>query len=193
MDAFNASKQKLSLAHELPLVKFICRSADHSLPLSRSEVKCYADAMIQQEKGDTIDDKYHVADLWMDSFLMRHHEKLGTFWGRSLDTQRVKCLNPVAVEHWFTLVKKYIVDKGILPENIYGMDESGFSPADQSVRWVIGWKGTKTQHRSGTANRENVTALVKICADGTTIALTVIFKAKSFQKTWGDNNVAGAS
>lgn len=84
MDAFNASKQKLSLAHELLLVKFICESADCSLPFSQSEVKRYADAMIQQEKGDN---KHHVADSWMDSFLVRHHEKLGTFWGRSLDTQ----------------------------------------------------------------------------------------------------------
>ena len=193
MDAFNVSKQKLSLAHELLLVEFICESADHGLPPSRSEVKRYADALIQQEKGDAFDDMHCVADSWMDSFLVRHHENLGTLWGRSLDTQQAKCLNPVAVEHWFALVKKYIVDKGILPENIYGMDESGFPPADQSVRQVIGQKGTKTQHQSGTANRENVTVLVPICADGSTIAPTIIFKAKSFQKTWHNNNVAEAS
>jgi len=69
------------------------------------------------------------------------------------------------VKHWFErIVKEEYVNKGILPENTYGMDESGFPPAAARTQQVIGWCGTKTQHMQGTANHENVTALVTICA-----------------------------
>ncbi|KAF9524941.1 hypothetical protein CPB83DRAFT_725609, partial [Crepidotus variabilis] len=57
----------------------------------------------------------------------------------------------------------------IKPGNIYGMDESGFPPSHQGVERVVGRRGTKTQHKTGSANRENVTVLVTICADGTAL------------------------
>ncbi|KAJ7439297.1 hypothetical protein FB451DRAFT_985330, partial [Mycena latifolia] len=57
----------------------------------------------------------------------------------------------------------------IKPENIYGMDESGFPPSNQGRQRVVGRRGTKTQHKAGSANHENVTVLVTICADGTTL------------------------
>ncbi|KIJ34366.1 hypothetical protein M422DRAFT_137152, partial [Sphaerobolus stellatus SS14] len=41
--------------------------------------------------------------------------------------------------------------------------------------------GTKTQHKQGSANRENVTALVTICAEGTVLQPTIIFKHKNLQ------------
>ena len=76
--------------------------------------------------------------------------------------------------------------------NIYGMDESGFPAMDQGTKQVVGRVGNKVQHKSGTANRENVTALVTICADGTTIPPLIIFKARKLMDTWFDNNVVDA-
>ena len=102
-------------------------------------------------------------------------------------------MNPETKKKWFELVDEFIVKAGVSPENIYGMDESGFPPSDQGVRRVIGGRGTKTQHAQGGANRENVTVLVTICADGTTVSPMIIFKAKNFQVRWRNDNVAGAS
>ena len=91
------------------------------------------------------------------------------------------------------MVKEHYIAKGIKIENTYGMDESGFPPeASQTYRVIGGW-GTKTQHKQGNANRENVTALVTICADGTTLRPTIVFKGKNFVKNWANNNVSGAS
>jgi len=91
------------------------------------------------------------------------------------------------------VVKEHYIAKGIKIENTYGMDESGFPPEASQTHRVIGGRGTKTQHKQGNANRENVTALVTICADGTTLRPTIIFKGKNFMKNWADNNVSGAS
>ncbi|KZP22653.1 DDE-domain-containing protein, partial [Athelia psychrophila] len=76
---------------------------------------------------------------------------------------------------------------------VYGMDESGFPPSNQGTSRVIGRRGTKTQHKQGSANRENVTAIVTICADGTTLAPTIIFKGHNFMTKWADDNVSHAS
>ena len=73
------------------------------------------------------------------------------------------------------------------------MDESGFPPSNQGQQKVIGRRGTKTQHKQGGADRENVTAIVTICADGTVLNPTVIFKGKNIMAKLGDNNVASAS
>lgn len=91
------------------------------------------------------------------------------------------------------MVKENIVDAGILPGNIYGMDESRFPPSDQGTQHVIGRRGTKTQHAQGSADRENVTAIITICADGTVLKPSIIFKGQNIMKKWGDNNVSGAS
>ncbi|KIJ25875.1 hypothetical protein M422DRAFT_138824, partial [Sphaerobolus stellatus SS14] len=57
---------------------------------------------------------------------------------------------------------------------------------------VIGHRGTKVQHKQGTANRENVTVLVTICGDGTFIPPTIIFKGKKIQQGWNKDNITHA-
>ncbi|KAJ3505468.1 hypothetical protein NLJ89_g7400 [Agrocybe chaxingu] len=92
-------------------------------------------------------------------FLDRHRDELQTHWSWPLATERATSLNWEAVKHWFVeIVKKEIHDRKIEPHNIYGMDESGFPPSDQGVQHVIGHRGSKIQHKAGSANRENVTA-----------------------------------
>ncbi|KAE9402187.1 hypothetical protein BT96DRAFT_780438, partial [Gymnopus androsaceus JB14] len=73
-------------------------------------------------------------------------------------------------------------------ENMYGMDESGFLPSNQGCQRVLGRRGTKTQHKQGNANRENVTVIVTICGDGTTLKPTIIFKGKNFIVSISDNS-----
>lgn len=185
-----ASRQKVTPAEECILVTFIKESADIGFPLNHTSIEIFANAILHARLGSEYEP---VGPSWIYTFLARHHDKLQTHWSRPLDTQRARALNPEAVKHWFSLVKQWIVDNGILPKNIYGMDESGFPPALQGRQRVVGARGTKTQHKQGGANRENVTALVTICADGTTVKPMVIFKGKNLMKAWFSNNVTKAT
>ena len=133
-----------------------------------------------------------VGHNWVDRFLIRHHACIGTLWSKPLDTQQAKYLNEQAVKDWYQLIKKHIVDAGILPENIYAMDESGFPPSNQGTQRVVSRKGNKVQHKQGGASRENVTALDTICATGEVLQPTVIFKGKNLKKLWLQNNTAKA-
>ena len=84
------------------------------------------------------------------------------------------------------------MNAGIAPENVYGMDESGFPTAYRGKAKVIRARGTKTQHKQGGADRENITAVITICADGSTVRPLLIFKGKKMNKSWFNNNVSDA-
>ncbi|KAL5530820.1 hypothetical protein ACEPAF_7078 [Sanghuangporus sanghuang] len=73
------------------------------------------------------------------------------------------------------------------------MDESGFPPSDNSKCYVVGTRGKKNQYMQGGANRENVTAIVTICADGSYIKPLVIFKGQNIYSKWLQNNVINAN
>ena len=73
------------------------------------------------------------------------------------------------------------------------MDESGFQPSGQGRRRVVARRGTKNAYKQGGADRENVTVIVTICADGTVLKPSVIFKCSRLPQDWTENNVAGCS
>ncbi|KLO06903.1 hypothetical protein SCHPADRAFT_837394, partial [Schizopora paradoxa] len=104
-------------------------------------------------------------------------------WSKPLDVLRAEALNPEAVSHWFGLVEELVIKRGIKPSNIYGMDESGFQLSFNTKQRVVGRKGAKVQHKQGHTDRENVTVIVTICANGTYLHPTIIFKGANFIST----------
>jgi len=188
---FNGTKKKLTDVEEAVLVDHVLEQADRGFPFSHKTLAKAANAILEA-RGNTLIKP--LGKGWVSRFLIRHCKRLQTHWSKALDTARANNLNRPVVTHWFrSVVKKHYVDAGILPENTYGMDESGFLPEASQKTRVIGARGTKTQHMQGTACRENVTALVTICADGTALRPTVIFKARKFQRSWINNNFTKAS
>jgi Tc5 transposase DNA-binding domain len=189
MSAFNATKQKLSPAEERVLLDHILASADRGFPMTFSTVVAHANCILKSRNGEAINPESN----WVHRFRDRHNDELQAHWSKPLDTQRAQSLNPAAVEAWFGLVKEFVADKNIRKEDIYGMDESGFPPSDQGTQRVLGRRGTKTQHKQGSGERENVTAIVCICADGTVLRPAIIYKGKNMMAKYGENNVSGAS
>lgn len=220
ISAFNAGKQKLTPVEERIIVDDIKESADRGFPLVHSRVVAHANSIISaRPKGHTLKDLIKPTSNWMDRFLIRHHDELQTHWSKPLDTKRGQALNPTAVHDWFHNIVKPVLDQGtymrlvvssflvqgattlfthkysagIEARDIYAMDETGNTPGDERCERVIGRKGTNTQHKQGGADRENITTLVTVCADGSVLKPCVIFKGKNFQKRWAEGNVANAS
>lgn len=189
IQAFNTSKLKLTVAEEDTLVQLVELSADWSNPLTYETIAKYANEIGRARVGPSFTP---VGKNWVCRLLERRRDQLQTYWSKPLDTQRARSLNPEAVKHWFELVKREIVDAHIMPENIYGMDESGFPPSNQGTSRVIGRRGNKMQHKQGGSNRENATGLIGICADGTAIRPLIIFKSEYMYQSWFNNNVANA-
>ena len=188
--AFVAMRQKLTPAEENTLVEYALACSDRGFPITHSQLVTFANEILEARIGS---DYEPVGKNWTDRFIERHHQSLQMHWSKPLDSKRARALNPNIIKHWFELVKEFIPDLNVKPENIYGMDESGFPPSDQGRQRVIGRRGKHVQHKQGGADRENVTAIVTICADGTTLKPTIIFKGTNFMTKWGNNNISGAS
>lgn len=151
MAEFNASKQKLSPKEERVLVDHVLASADRGFPMSHAAIVAHANSILKSRGGELISTESN----WSDKFATRHWDELQTYWSKALDRQRAQGLNETAVAEWFELVKEHIVDQDILPENVYGMDESGFVTSDTGRQKVFGRRGAKMQHKQGGADRDH--------------------------------------
>jgi hypothetical protein len=183
-------QQNLTAAEESILVDFLMQSADRGFPQSRRNITQYTNLICNNRLGK---DCMWIGDTWVGWFLERHCDRLQMHWSKPLDTQRAQSMNPEAKKKWFELLEEFVVKAGIRSEDLYGMDETGCPPSDQGTERVCGGQGTKTQHKQGGADRENVTVIIMICADGTTLRPTIIFKGQNFMTKWADDNVAKAS
>jgi hypothetical protein len=191
MSAFNATKQKIKPSEERVLLDAALEASDLGLPWNRDELTYEADAILKAREGEGF---VPVGKYWAQGFLDRHRDELQMSWSRPLDSQRARALNPTVIRHFYhELVRKRVVEAGILPENMYGMDESGFQPSNKGRQRVIARRGTKNAYKQGGADRENITVLVTICADGTALVPTVVFKGQKLRNQWKQNNVADCS
>ena len=94
---------------------------------------------------------------------------------------------------WFDLVEEVTVKYGIVPETTYRVDEVGTNPFSGEKEWVIGARQAALQHQKQDGNRENITVLMTICVDGTTLPPAAIFKGRAFQMKWKQDNPADAA
>lgn len=187
---YAASQLKLSSAQEEKLILYLLECADRGFPQVREHVEYLANRMLEAKHGSNYEP---VGRSWVTRFMRRHRGKIAMHWSRPLDSKRGRAMDPGIVVHWFNGVKKNVIDKGIKPANMYGMDETGFQLSFQGRQRIIGRKGAKVQHKQVATDRQNTTVIVTICADGSTVRPCVILKGKNFMSKWGENNVSGAS
>ncbi|EIM85446.1 uncharacterized protein STEHIDRAFT_34272, partial [Stereum hirsutum FP-91666 SS1] len=71
---------------------------------------------------------------------------------------------------------------------IYAMDEVNFLPGVSRKVRVIGRRGVKNTYQMSGGERTSLTVMAPICADGSYLFPTVIFKGKGMLKKWRENN-----
>jgi hypothetical protein len=120
---------------------------------------------------------------WISRFVARR-EKLKTRFSRRYAAQRALCEDPELIREWFDQYRNIIAEYGILDNDIYNFDETGFAMGITSTSKVITsreWQGKRKVVQPG--NREWVTAIECIHLDGV-LPPTIIFKAKVFISAW---------
>ena len=80
-------------------------------------------------------------------------------------------------------------DSDVLFENVYNMDESGFSIGTIKAGRIIIDARLKSRFQAEPGRQEWVSVIECICADGTSIALYVIFKGESVNTKWIPENI----
>lgn len=182
MGEFNTSKQLITPAEEATVVAFMIEMSNRAFGLNH---KLLAEKVhsILDAKGIYVE----IGPSWVYRFLRRHPE-LGTYRATGLDRPRINGLNPTSAGQYMDTVDKPYTLHQPPPENIFGMDEVGINQGISPRQIVIAGKGKRIQHQATDGDRENVTVLETICADGTTLQPMVIFKGTYMMASWGKDN-----
>jgi hypothetical protein len=124
-----------------------------------------------------------VGKNWIYKFVARRGMLKARF-SRRYAIQRALCEDPQLIREWFDQYRKTIAKYGILDDDIYNFDETGFAMGITSTSKVISsreWHGKRKLLQQG--NREWVTAIECIHLNGV-LPPTIIFKAKVLMSAW---------
>jgi hypothetical protein len=117
---------------------------------------------------------------WPSQFIKRH-PNLSTRLSRKYDYQRALSEDPRIIKPWFDLVQKTIEKWGIVSDDIFNFDASGFAMgigATQKIITSAEYHGKRALLQAG--NREWVTTIECIRASGSVMPPLFIFKGKMF-------------
>jgi hypothetical protein len=93
------------------------------------------------------------------------------------------------VNAWFDALKDILTRMKIKENNIYNMDETGFSIGTMESTKIIVDSTLRTHHQAHPGRQEWVSIVECICADGTAIEPLVIFKGHNVLQSWIPNSV----
>ncbi|OQN95385.1 hypothetical protein B0A48_18633 [Cryoendolithus antarcticus] len=127
---------------------------------------------------------------WSAKFRRRHHATLDTRYLNTLDLEKHKAESKASFQQYFDILQQKIQAYDIQPYNTYNMDEKGFLIGHlQKVQRIFPKAMMKQQKLLGTGqdgNREWITVLATVCADGTSLPSALVYKATSgdLQDIW---------
>jgi hypothetical protein len=125
---------------------------------------------------------------WASTFVNRRDE-LQSRYSKRYDYQRALNEDPKSIKEWFSMVQHAIDENGIQPEDIYNFDETGFAMgliSSQKVVTRAEYYGRRSILQPG--NREWVTAIETICADGYSLPPCIIFKGQVYIAGWFESS-----
>ncbi|KAF5323198.1 hypothetical protein D9758_016723 [Tetrapyrgos nigripes] len=166
---FNSTKQTLTPAEEATVADWITRSCERALPPTPAQIRAHAEYM---RKNNPPPEETHWYNMG----------------------QRVLCTSPrVIVKSWFDLLESEVVAKNVPAECQWGMDETNLQRGNLATQRVAKVWGKKMAHKQGGANKEMITAIVTIGANGEALAPTLIFKGEHIYDRWIQDNPTNAT
>ena len=165
---------------EAELVEYIRGLTERHLMPTRQMIINFATPLCDWEPSDS----------WVTRFLHRHHDTLLTAWSTPMESVRHKADSSEKYNQYFTLLHQKMAEHEVLPENTYNMDEKGFMigvilRAKRCFDRVL-YERKQNKQSQHDGNREWVTVLATICADGSTLPPGIIFPAAgtAVQASW---------
>jgi hypothetical protein len=174
-----ANGHKLSQFEEESLVKWILDLDKRGLPPRPSIVRDMANILLAQHGNQ------QVGENWVYNLVQRRSE-LKSRYSRRYNYERAKCEDPKIIEEYFDRVQEAILQYGILPEDIFNFDDTGFAMGLCATAKVItGSDRYSRPYLLQPGNREWVTAIEAVNSTGWALPSYVIFKAKKYsQEGW---------
>ena len=174
------TRYALTPQQEEELVKYIEALTDRHLPPTRQMIQNFASEIARTQ----------LSESWVSRFLNRHPDRLTVKWSDPMTAERHNAESHEKYKEYFDILQLKINQYEVLPENTYNMDEKGFmiGVIGKSKR-VFSKSSYGRQHNRQSlhdGNREWITLLAGVCADGSALPPGLIYAADSvnIQSTW---------
>lgn len=168
---------------ETVLVDHIKTRGRRAIPVTPRAVRELANAILATRHGST----FAVGINWVTRFIASHPE-LGIYRGTKLDKARRNGLNQTSLWSFEDAVSKVYDEESPDASQVFGMDETGLMLGTGPSQVVVAESGQRHQHQAEDGDRELVTSIVTICADGTKLKEMVVFRGKNVMSRWGEDN-----
>lgn len=177
----HAHELLLTSPQEEVLVEWIKVMGHRGIPLTATTITDYVADIV----GHT------VGESWIRRFKARHPD-LKVKWSSTLEKCRAASLNPALVNEFYDLLEDTIKIHNLQPENIYNMDEKGIQLGiGQKVKAFVD-RDQKDVYSIQDGNRELVTVIETVSADGSCLHPSVIYQGKRRDLEWGRDNPCNA-
>jgi len=173
--------QLLTPAQEEVLVEWIKVQGRRGVPMTYTSVGHAAAEILGKPVGE----------IWPKRFRKRHPD-LKMKKATGLEKARAQALNEFAVDEFFDMLTDVIQEYNITPGNIYNMDEKGIQLGIGARITAMIDRDQKAVYSIEDGNRELVTVIECICADGSAMHPSVIFQGQRRNSEWGRNNPCNA-
>ncbi|KAL5501527.1 hypothetical protein ACEPAH_8787 [Sanghuangporus vaninii] len=175
-------QQNLSPSQEAILADWAKSIARRSIPLTSDTFCKKAELIIGSPLGKT----------WFRKYLKRNSD-VKLLWTVPLESCRAQALNRSTVKGYFDLLSGIIGKYNISPSNIYNMDEKGIQLGIGGRARVLVDRNQKTVRMVQDGNKELVTIIECVCADGLALQPLFIMKGMRTSPSWASDNPIQAS
>ena len=124
-----------------------------------------------------------IGDSWVQHFLHRHPH-LATTISCTIEASHLKETSKEAIDNWFDHFVQTITERQISIENMYNMDETGFSIGAIKGAQVVVDVNLHTKYQAHPGRQEWATVLECVSADGQSIPSFIILKGKNISSAW---------
>jgi hypothetical protein len=164
------NKQKfLNDIQSKSLIKYINDLTERGLPPTVTMVRNIAAGIAGRLPGVN----------WASRWIQANKNEIKSAYLTPIDKARKKADSALYYSLYFELIGQKMTQYNILPENMYNMDEKGFLIGFlQKARRVFtkeAFDSGRLRNISQDGNREWITVLATICADGTTLSPGLIY------------------
>jgi hypothetical protein len=177
---------RLSQTEEESLKKWIISLASRGAAPRPSAIRFMADILLSK-RGDP-NPQPVVGVNWVSNFLRRNKD-LKSQYLRRYNYQRAKCEDPKVIGKFFEAFRNTIIDYGILDDDIYNFDETGFAMGIIATARVVTMSeniGKPVVLQPG--NREWITVIETVNAMGWALPPMILLKAKTYQGSWFEDS-----
>ncbi len=162
---------KLTAHEEAELVQYIEKLTERHLPPTRDMIQNFASHIAKRD----------VSESWVTRFLNRHSSEIFSRWATGMDQDRHAADSMGKYKLYFDLLERKIAHYSVESRHIYNMDEKGFMLGivgrSKRVFSKAMYKQKRVRESLQDGNREWITLLATVCADGTALSPGIIFQS----------------